>query len=397
MGRRRAPSLESLSSLITDVHDAGVDGAGWPTALKHLGGLFDAPRATIWMQDTAGTYRAIHTLVPDDRITRDYTEHYGRRDLLRPAIMNAPAGTVLTNEMVVPRSEFVRTEFYADFAAPHGLIDSIQARIFDAANSSYSGYVGISSSLKSGTFEHEHVRLLALLLPHLSRAMQMQLRLARLGVEHDCALEVLDRLRHGVLVLDAQARVLHANSAAETILRKRDGLGVEPVSRQLRASAPGQTNALRRLVAQAATGHHGAIVSDRDRDHGVLRLERAAEAPLLLCVVPLRAEAAWNVSRQPAVLLLLSVPENKASLPLLASLRALYGLTPAEAAVAGRIGQAEAVEAAAAAMGITPATLRWHLQRVFEKTGTARQAELVRLVERLDFVGFHPGSRPRLA
>lgn len=98
---------------------------------------------------------------------------------------------------------------------------------------------------------------------------------------------------------------------------------------------------------------------------------------------------------QPAALLLLSVPEHKVPPPLLAFLRALYGLTAAEAAVAGRIGQAEAVEAAAA-MRITPATLRWHLQRVFEKTGTARQAELVRLVERLDLVGVRPGSRPRL-
>ena len=342
----------------------------------------------IWMQDKAGSARAMHTLERDDRITRDYFEHYGRGDPLRPAILSAPSGTVLTNEMVVPRSEFVRTEFYADFAAPHGLIDCIQARIFDVASPSFNGDLGvsISTSLRSGTFEREHVRLLALLLPHLSQAMQMQLRLARLGVERDCALEALDRLRHGVLVVDAQARVLHANSAAEAVLRKGDGLGVESVNRQLRASAPGQTNILRRLVAHAAAGDGGAVISDRDRDHGMFRLERAAEAPLLLCVVPLRAEAAWNVSMQPAALVLLSIPEHKAPLPLLASLRALYGLTPAEAAVAGRIGQAEGVEAAAAAMGITPATLRWHLQRVFEKTGTTRQAELVRLVERLDLV-----------
>lgn len=393
MGCRRAPSLESLSSLIAAIHDAGLDETGWPAALKRLGGLFNAPRASIWMQDTAGTYQVMHTPEPDDRISRDYFEHYGRSDRLRPAIISAPAGTVLTNGMVVPRSEFVRTEFYADFAVPHGLLDSIQARVFDGTG--YSGYAGISSSLKSGTFEREHVRLLALLLPHLSRAMQMQLRLACLGVERDCAMEALDQLRQGVLVVDAQARVLHANSAAEAILRKGDGLGVEPVGRQLRASAPGQTNILRRLVAQAATDDHGAVVPGRDP--GALRLERAAEAPLLLCVVPLRAGAAWNVSMQPAALLLLSIPERKAPPLLLASLRALYSLTPAEAAVAGRIGQAEAVEAAAAAMTITPATLRWHLQRVFEKTGTTRQAELVRLVEHLSLVSAHPGSIPRLS
>jgi len=392
MGRKTTPSLESLSSLIAAIHDAGADGTGWPAALRRLGGLFGAPTTTVWMQDPAGCFREIHTMDPEDTFTYEYADYYGRLDLLRPAVMAAPVGTVLTNEMVVPRSDFVRTEFYADFAAPHGLIDCIQARIFEGA--SVSGYVGITRSLQAEAFEREHMRLAQVLLPHLGRAVQMQLRLACLGVERDCALEALDRLRHGVLVVDAQMRVLQANSAAEAILRKGDGLGVEPSGRQLRASAPGRTNILHRLVAQAATGNHGAI---SDRDHGVLRLERATEAPLLLCVVPLRAEAAWNISMQPAALLLLSIPEHKTPLPPLASLRALYGLTPAEAAVAGRIGQAEGVEAAAAAMGITPATLRWHLQRVFEKTGTTRQAELVRLVERLGVVSFHPGSRPRSA
>ena len=62
MGRRRAPSLEQLSNLIADVHDAGVDGAAWPAALRRLSDLFGVPRAAIWMQDKAGGFRAL----PDD-------------------------------------------------------------------------------------------------------------------------------------------------------------------------------------------------------------------------------------------------------------------------------------------------------------------------------------------
>jgi DNA-binding CsgD family transcriptional regulator len=38
------------------------------------------------------------------------------------------------------------------------------------------------------------------------------------------------------------------------------------------------------------------------------------------------------------------------------------------------------------AQWIEPSTLRWHLQRVFAKTGTARQAELARLVTRVGAV-----------
>ena len=47
------------------------------------------------------------------------------------------------------------------------------------------------------------------------------------------------------------------------------------------------------------------------------------------------------------------------------------------------------------ALGIASSTLRWRLQRAFEKTGTARQAELARLVERLGAVAAPPGAEPQ--
>ena len=43
-------------------------------------------------------------------------------------------------------------------------------------------------------------------------------------------------------------------------------------------------------------------------------------------------------------------------------------------------GEAEGLPAVAAARGVAPSTVRSHLQRVFEKTGTRRQAQLARLL-----------------
>jgi DNA-binding CsgD family transcriptional regulator len=61
-------------------------------------------------------------------------------------------------------------------------------------------------------------------------------------------------------------------------------------------------------------------------------------------------------------------------------IRWLYGLTPAEAAVALAVLRGEGVRAIADGLGISVATARTHLHRIFEKTGTERQAELVRLI-----------------
>lgn len=62
------------------------------------------------------------------------------------------------------------------------------------------------------------------------------------------------------------------------------------------------------------------------------------------------------------------------------SLEELYGLTHAEARVASRVGRGLAVKEIAADLHISVETVRTHLKRIYAKTGTRRQAELVRLI-----------------
>ncbi|MCJ2120630.1 helix-turn-helix transcriptional regulator [Methylobacterium sp. J-001] len=61
-------------------------------------------------------------------------------------------------------------------------------------------------------------------------------------------------------------------------------------------------------------------------------------------------------------------------------LQDLFGFTPAEAALATDILAGHDLAASAARRRITVHTARAHLRRLFEKTGTNRQAELMRLL-----------------
>ncbi|MGH6851925.1 MAG: helix-turn-helix transcriptional regulator, partial [Methylocella sp.] len=65
-----------------------------------------------------------------------------------------------------------------------------------------------------------------------------------------------------------------------------------------------------------------------------------------------------------------------------------YRLTPAETRVLGEIIGGSGLVAAAANLGITEKTARNHTTRIFEKTSTARQTELIRRF----FVSALPGS-----
>jgi DNA-binding CsgD family transcriptional regulator len=64
-------------------------------------------------------------------------------------------------------------------------------------------------------------------------------------------------------------------------------------------------------------------------------------------------------------------------------LRALFGLTPAEARLAGAVFDGLTLPEAADRFGVSVNTVRFQLARVFDKTGAARQADLVKLMTRL--------------
>lgn len=371
----KQPSLEEFSALVGDIHDAGSDGTMWPGVLERIARMLGGRMTTVWLQDASG--RVIDwRQVGEERGVGAYFDYYWQKDALLPAVMAAPVATVLSSGMVSPPAERSRSEFWADFARPNDLGDCLHVRLFDEPAAS--GFLAVGSSLDSDMFGAEAIRLAGLLEPHLSRALRTQTRFAALGVVGSAALDVLARLSHAILIVDGAMRVLHANAAAERLLSSSDVLGLSVSGRHLTARASRDASALRQLVFQATGGRAAGLAGG-----GLLPIERPSGGPVVLAVMPLRADHPWNPGRDRAALVLIGDPERRAPASLEASLHALYGLTPMEAAVAARVGQAETLAAAAEALGVKLSTLRSHLLRAFAKTGTSRQAELVRLVGQL--------------
>jgi DNA-binding CsgD family transcriptional regulator len=58
--------------------------------------------------------------------------------------------------------------------------------------------------------------------------------------------------------------------------------------------------------------------------------------------------------------------------------RRVYGLSAAESRVARALVDTGGLERAADQLGISRETARWHLKRIYRKTGTNRQPALVR-------------------
>jgi DNA-binding CsgD family transcriptional regulator len=106
-------------------------------------------------------------------------------------------------------------------------------------------------------------------------------------------------------------------------------------------------------------------------------------SPLHVTVTPLRSEARlveipWIGTEAPVALVTVKDPEIDRRREV--NLRRRFGLTGVESRLAAEIVKGDGRVAAARQRGISGATAKTQLAKIFEKTGTHRQAELVRLL-----------------
>lgn len=188
------------------------------------------------------------------------------------------------------------------------------------------------------------------------------------------AVELLDCLPLPLLIVDREARILHATPAGAALLQDGRRLRLDPLRRCCAASAA-TTFVLRGKIAEAMTA----------RRHCCLILPSDDGAALAACVIPLGCNGAIGAASAAAILV--SDPERSCRAPegLLVD---LYGLTPAEAHLAICLCNGQRLEDVASAKGVTIHTMRSHLQQTFAKMEVTRQPDLVRVI----LTG--PGSLP---
>lgn len=113
----------------------------------------------------------------------------------------------------------------------------------------------------------------------------------------------------------------------------------------------------------------------------VVTVPRASQLPLEVLAVPLRPR--YNLRQRTGghsrVLLLIYDPELRPTLDG-GLLEKLFDLTSTEAFVAARLAEGHSIKEIAALRRCSSTTVRTHIKRIFVKTQTSRQAELVQLI-----------------
>lgn len=189
------------------------------------------------------------------------------------------------------------------------------------------------------------------------------------------SIAALNHLNVGVIVTDTQARVRFANSMGGTLLSEQDGLTLS-AGEICRGSTVEETNALHGLI-------NAACSKTEDVDSPALALSRpSGKRPLSVVVLPIGTNDGTALRREPNIplaTLFVSDPERRPPPPPLI-LEKHLDISPAESRLVSALAQGHSMDDAAASCGVTVATARSYLKQVFAKTGTKRQAELVKLV-----------------
>lgn len=362
-------SQSDLASVIASIYEAGVDFNRWPDALARVSEAVGGHSASLVRQGVTheDCWGFAHRV--EEGWDHLYFEHYHSVNPLWGRTWLAPAGSVHTDTMVAPRAELAATEFFQDFLAPQGVGGMLNAVVLMEA-----GRQTIMTVHASREIEEAQLALYRLITPHLQRAVELNVQLARAEIGHAGSEAVVNQLDQGVMFVDAGARMIFANARAEALLSA--GGGLHQTDGVLHGAVVAETAVLHAAIACCAELMSAAVT------RSIVPLSRGeGRRPLQVRVAPAPPGLfpPWLGGGRPVAILCVTDPEL-AITPPAEELRRWFGLTRAQALLAIEILNGDGIQAAADRLSITRATARTHLAQIFQKTGTQRQSELVRLL-----------------
>lgn len=363
---------EALSQSIECLYDAAVEPTKWSEALQLVSSFVGGGAANLFYQDaTTNDVAVFHSWNENPYYTKLYFETYARLNPYFPALAFVEVGKVVAGADLIPHEEFYETRFYQEWVKPQKFIDVIGANLDRTATSS--AFFSVRRHEHDGIVDQEARRRCELIVPHVRRAVSVG-KVIEKGLTNERLLtNALDRVSTATVIVTATGKIVFANQAAETYLKRKNVI----VSRDgvIYATNIAADRLLKEAFAAAERGDAGlglkgievALATGAHRRHVAHVLSLASD---------LRRDSSLN--KGVAALFINEVTTVVAS-PI-ETISRKYRLTPSEMRVfAMVIERGGGVREMAVSLGVSEATVKTHLNHIFDKTGTRRQADLLRL------------------
>jgi len=367
-------ATEELVDIIGAIYDTVLDRTIWPDVLRRLSLFVDGAASAVFWEDAANNQGDAY--FDDGGIPPHYRDLYfskyvGMNPITIPRFFANVEEPIATADLV-PYDEFLQTRFYREWAQPQGLVDFVSVTLEKTARKA--AMFGVFRHARHGLVDEAARHRMRLLAPHIQRAVLISKVVDFKRDEAEIFGQTLDGLRAAVILVDAGGRIVRANAAGHTLLSQ--GHVIRAMNGSLATGSRQADQRLRRIFLAAAEGDEAV-----GTDGIALPLMGKAGEPYVAHSLPLTSRARRQTGRTHAAVAAIFI--HKASLearsPPVAIAEA-YKLTIAELRVLFAIVEVGGVPEVAETLGIAASTVRTHLGRVYDKTGVARQADLVKLV-----------------
>jgi DNA-binding CsgD family transcriptional regulator/PAS domain-containing protein len=366
--------LEELSRTISQIYDCALDPSLWPATLDHLNQFFGSSFAAVFLaQNEPFTPLAYFHSTWDEielqRLVYEFAPHI-------PGVLDTMTGAIGIPVSLLARldqngvSEHLQSRFYREWVKPQGLGDAVITKFCQTRN-------------RSGTFQligardwelemSEIARLVELLLPHLRRAVLISDLLEQNCLKLESLQSTINLMASPIILTRSDRVVCYANTAAARFLESGEAL--RELNGRLTIADINTRRAFEEALLAASRGDQGigaqGIGIPLFSDQGY---------PAVCYMLPINQSKARSANGEASIALFVSTLAHAAPAPA-AIVATIFGLTSAEARVACELQSREALGAAADRLGISANTVKTHLKRIYEKTGTSRRSELHELI-----------------
>ncbi|WP_298951600.1 helix-turn-helix transcriptional regulator [uncultured Methylobacterium sp.] len=371
--------LDTYSRLVGSIYDRVGQPEQWSALLEDVTGFVGGRVGQLAIFSLDGKRKPTWAVSGFDRTAyRTFLYRHATEDPRLPYILSNQ-GRVIRAEEGVDERHFRETALFKEVVRPFGIEHSLVS--FFAKEADVMATLAAMRDEAAGPFGAEEAGRLALLVPHLRRAFEFYALLRHTGDRAADLASALDLLDAAVILTDSRLRVTHANRSAEALARSGSGLSLDNGSLAFRSHHCSRR--LAKAAEEALAAANGEVRIDQADHIAVASGDDGFPYRVSLHPLSRRSEAGDDPRAQLAVVIRTGAPRSQEGAA--SRLQTLFGLTTAEAFLAGAIASGRSLHAHARDRGVAISTVRTQLRSLFAKTETRRQGELVaRLREGLD-------------
>jgi DNA-binding CsgD family transcriptional regulator/PAS domain-containing protein len=368
MYEQQARPVEQVSRVIESIYGCALDPRQWMTTLPAIIALTSSAAAVLSVHSDGQAECIFHHgyepyLPPGDR----------RFPTLHPTLswQALCVGEMVTQGVLVDDVKFLNSRFYKEWCRPRGLRHALGV----ATGSSSRMIVLIANRLKTQPcYSDRDSRLFRSLIPHICQALKIAETIGLRTMRSEAFKATLDTLSVGVYLHDRQGRLVYMNHAATCQIKASDVLRI--ANNRLSSASAEPRDALDRAIATACSDSAGQCPASI-----ALPLQKNGAAGLIATAVALNHGQCQSLAT-PFVAACAVFVQDPRIAPLVPAeaLARLFSLTLAEVDVLLALADGRSLQGVADVLGIALSTAKSHLHKIFEKTGTSRQADLIRLM-----------------